>query len=70
MQGTKQDERLQQCIESVGARLEAIATAQRREVIFVEDMGMPNVVVERAESLVQSAQLLLAVARERAKARA
>jgi hypothetical protein len=62
-------DRLQLCIESVNARLESITTALRREVIFAEDMKMPHVVVERAEALVESAQLLLAVAMERDKAR-
>lgn len=64
-----QDERLQRCIESVDARLESITTALRREVIFDHDMNTPHAVVERAKALVESAQLLLAVARERDKAR-
>lgn len=64
-----QDERLQRCIESVDARLESITNAMRREVIFDQEMKMPHEVVARAEGLVQSAQLLLAVAKERDKAR-
>lgn len=61
------DDRLRQCIETVEARLEHVKTGLQREHIFREDMNMPNVVVERAEALLNSAQLLLSVARERAK---
>jgi hypothetical protein len=64
---TKRDQQLWQCIESIHERAEGIANAIRREAIFREEMGMPNVVVERAAALVKSAELLLSVARERAK---
>jgi hypothetical protein len=63
----RERERLAQCIESVEHRLEAVRTGIRREDIFREEMNMPNVVVERAEALVKSAQLLLSVAQDRAK---
>lgn len=64
---SRSNEHITLCIESVEHRLEAVRTGIQREHIFREEMNMPDVVVERAEALVKSAQMLLAVAQERAK---
>lgn len=52
------DDQIRLALESLACRIEYLRNALDRERIYVEDMGMPNIVPDRAQDLLKSAQLV------------